>query len=118
MKRNRNWIIGIVLTATVGFIALQNGIAPSQDEATQPPFVTNTSTIEITDTPTYEGCGYMWAYHNSPELTEKKIQLFAISTLTRVQEQSYLVKIASMQTEAVPSAQRKLISIYSFLLMI
>lgn len=71
MKRNRNWIIGIILTATAGFFALQNGIAPGSDEATQTPNITTTPTIEITDAPTYDGCGYMWAYRDSPELTEK-----------------------------------------------
>ena len=75
MKRNRNWIIGIVLTATAGFIALQNGIAPSIDGAASTPSITNTSTIIFSDTPTppsaYEGCAYTWAYHDSPGLTEK-----------------------------------------------
>lgn len=75
MKRNRNWIIGLILTATAGFIALQSGIAPAQDKATQLPFVTNTSTIAFTNTPTvtpaYEGCAYTWAYRDAPVLTQK-----------------------------------------------
>ena len=75
MKRNRIWIIGIVLTATAGFIALQNITAPAVDDAPRAPSITNTSAIIFTDTPTltpaYEGCGFMWAYHNAPELTEK-----------------------------------------------
>jgi hypothetical protein len=63
MKRARNWIIGIVLTATAGAIALQNGFAP--DSIAQPP--------NITDTPApFEGpCSYVWAYHDAPELTKK-----------------------------------------------
>jgi hypothetical protein len=75
MKKNRIWIIGIVLTATAGFIALQNLTAPAVDEVLPTPFITNTSAIIFTDTPTptpaYEGCGFMWAYHNAPDLTEK-----------------------------------------------
>ena len=71
MKRNRNLVIGIILTATAGFVALQNGLAPASDSVTQTPDITITSTVEIIDTPAYEGCGYMWAYHDSPELTQK-----------------------------------------------
>lgn len=75
MKRNRTWIIGIVLTAAAGFIALQNAASPAVDEVLITPSVTNTSAIIFTDTPiaspAYEGCGYMWAYHNDPALTEK-----------------------------------------------
>lgn len=70
MKRTRNWIIGIVLAGTAGFVALQNAVAPP-NEVVEIPITTNTSTIEITETPTYAGCGYMWAYQDAPELTEK-----------------------------------------------
>jgi hypothetical protein len=66
MKRNRNWIIGIVLTAAAGFVALQNGIAPAPDSVTQPP-----STETETAAPVDEGCAYVWAYHDAPELTQK-----------------------------------------------
>ena len=72
MKRYRNWIIAFVLSATAGAIALQNGLAPSSTE-TAP--VTSTSTIKSTDTPTstptYEPCGYVWAYQDVPELSIK-----------------------------------------------
>jgi hypothetical protein len=71
MNKKRNWIIGVILTAAAGFVALQNGVSPAVDSVTQTPEITITSAIEITDTPAYEGCGYMWAYHDSPELTEK-----------------------------------------------
>ncbi len=77
MKRNRYLIIGILLFAAIGFIMLQTRIAPAVENATSTPSITNTVTISFTDTPTptltpsYEGCGYMWAYHDAPELTEK-----------------------------------------------
>jgi hypothetical protein len=76
MKRSRNWIIGIVLAVTAGFVALQNGTTPAVDRNLDiTPSVTYTPTIIFTDTPiatpAYEGCGYMWAYHNDPALTEK-----------------------------------------------
>jgi hypothetical protein len=72
MKHRRNWAIGIILAASAGFVALQNVTAP----AVPPSPATDASTIIIpTDTPiatpAYEGCGYMWAYHDSPELTEQ-----------------------------------------------
>ena len=74
MKHKRNWIIGIVLSATAGFVALQSVAAPSHDDITPPPI---TSTVKFsaaeteTITPAYEGCAYVWAYHDAPELTEK-----------------------------------------------
>jgi len=36
MKHKRNWIIGIVLSAAAGFVALQNVAAPSHDDITPP----------------------------------------------------------------------------------
>ena len=75
MKRTRYWVIGIVLAATAGFITLQNITTPAVEEPPPTPSITNTSTIIFTDiptaTPAYEGCAFMWAYHDSPELTEK-----------------------------------------------
>jgi hypothetical protein len=66
MKR-RNWIIGIVLTATAGYFALQNGIAPTTDSVTQTPGITDTAATAPVD----EVCAYVWAYHDAPELTQK-----------------------------------------------
>ncbi len=78
MKRSRNWIIGVVLTATAGFFALQNGLTPISDSATQIPItdtVTVTVTVTYTETPAaapLEGpCAYVWAHHDAPELTPK-----------------------------------------------
>lgn len=75
MKHRRNWVIGIILAATAGFVALQSVTAPEADISTSTPSITNTSTPFFTDTPTLahanEGCGYTWAYHDDPALTEK-----------------------------------------------
>jgi hypothetical protein len=67
MKRNRNWIIGIILTAATGFVALQNGFAPASDSVTQTPIITDTATSAPVDEP----CAYIWAHHDAPELTKK-----------------------------------------------
>lgn len=69
MKRNRNLIIGIILTAA-GFFALQNGVAPAVDSVKQTPSITNfteTPASELMD----ETCAYVWAYEDAPKLTEK-----------------------------------------------
>ena len=67
MKRNRNLIIGIVLAATAGFVALQNGFAPASDSVTPTPIITETAT----SAPFEEPCAYIWAHHDAPELTNK-----------------------------------------------
>ena len=67
MRRNRNLIIGIALAATAGFVALQNGFAPTSDSVTQTPIATDTATSAPVDEP----CGYVWAHHNAPELASK-----------------------------------------------
>jgi len=65
MKRTGKWVVGIVLTATVGFVALQNGFTPGPNSA------------PITETPANETaplegpCAYVWAYHDAPELTKE-----------------------------------------------
>jgi len=58
MKNKRFWIVGIALTATAAFIAVQNAGAPAPTETS------------ATD-PAYEGCAFTWAYHDDPALTEK-----------------------------------------------
>lgn len=67
MKRYRNWIIAIILTAIAGFVVLQNGITPSSDNKTQTPTITVTST----NTAIFENCAYVWAHHDAPELKKK-----------------------------------------------
>jgi hypothetical protein len=68
MKHKRNWIIGIALSATATFVALQTVSAPTQESVP-----TTETAIPVTETATlaYEGCAYTWAYHNAPELTGK-----------------------------------------------
>jgi hypothetical protein len=67
MKRNKKWIVGIILTVTAGFVALQNGFAPASDSVTQTPIITDTAT----STPFDEPCAYVWAHQGAPELTQK-----------------------------------------------
>ncbi|MCE9647713.1 MAG: hypothetical protein K8S20_17095 [Chloroflexi bacterium] len=71
MKRNRNLIIGVILTAAAIFVALQNANDSTVDGNPGLRASTITPAFPITSTPTYENCGYMWAYHDYPELTEK-----------------------------------------------
>ncbi len=74
MKHKRNWAIGIILSATAAFFALQNVAAPTPDDTIPPSSaVTSETPPPATEslTPTFEGCGYMWAYHDDPELSAR-----------------------------------------------
>jgi hypothetical protein len=75
MKRTGKWIIGIVLTAAVGFVAVQNGFTPALNSVTPIPNITSTVTVTFTETPTNtvnDGqCAYVWASHDAHELTKK-----------------------------------------------
>jgi hypothetical protein len=66
MNRTGKWIIGIVLTATVGFVAVQNRITPVENSVTQTPGI-NEAVTSIPESP----CAYVWAYHDAPELTKE-----------------------------------------------
>jgi len=68
MNKKRNWAIALVLSATAGIFALQTVSAPTSQSPQVEPL---TQTPTITFTPTYEACGYMWAYHDDAELTVK-----------------------------------------------
>lgn len=72
MNKKRMLALAILIAATTGVFALQNVSAPSLVELPVNT-ITATSTISqtITLSPTYEGCGYMWAYHDDPTLTTK-----------------------------------------------
>lgn len=73
-----------MLTATVGAIALQNGLAPSEVNA---PI---TSTPIITSTPNNEPCAYVWDYKNVPELTVKiEASVHKIDAEAKVRVQAY-----------------------------
>lgn len=57
MKHKRNLLIGIAISATAGFLALQSVNAPTNESQT------------IVPTETF--CGYTWATQDAPELTEQ-----------------------------------------------
>ena len=67
MKQKRNLIIAVILTATAGFVLLQNGITASSDNPTQTP----TITVTPTSTAIFENCAYVWAHYDAPELKKK-----------------------------------------------
>ncbi len=73
MKHKRNWAIGIILSAAATFVALQNVSAPTHEAETPETVITITATIEPSPTVVDNSgnCGYMWAYHDDPELTSK-----------------------------------------------
>ncbi|HRJ74827.1 MAG TPA: hypothetical protein PLX90_02470 [Anaerolineales bacterium] len=64
MKNKRNWIIGIVLSATAAFVALQTVNAPSSEA------ITPEVEVIASETFTNETCAFMWAYQDAPELTK------------------------------------------------
>ncbi|MBI5824645.1 MAG: hypothetical protein HZB18_11500 [Chloroflexi bacterium] len=66
MKHKRNWAIGIILSATAAFVALQNVAAPAHKTETPDPRITITAPVD-----TSGNCAYMWAYQDDPELTVK-----------------------------------------------
>jgi hypothetical protein len=59
MKHKRNWIIGIALSATAGFLALQSVNAPTQN-----------GEVEVAS-PTESFCAFTWATKDAPELTQQ-----------------------------------------------
>jgi len=74
MKHKRNWAIGIILSAAAAFAALQNVAAPTHKVETPESVITITPTVESSPTVGVDNsgsCGYIWAYHDDPELTAK-----------------------------------------------
>jgi hypothetical protein len=75
MKRAGKWAIGVVLTATAAFAALQTVTAPTsetEDTTAQPLSAASEETespLPQTEPPVTQTCGYQWAYHSAPELT-------------------------------------------------
>jgi hypothetical protein len=67
----RNLTIALIVTVTAGFLTLRNGFAPTSDVSSVEIITPGVELAAITFTPPYEGCGYMWAYHDDPELTAK-----------------------------------------------
>ncbi len=74
MKHKRNWAIGIILSVTGAFVALQNVTAPTRTIETPEVIATISATAKPSPTVSadgYGGCGYQWAYQDDPELTAK-----------------------------------------------
>lgn len=73
MKHKRNWAIGIILSVTAAFVALQNVAAPVDEPPAPNAGITTIASIAPSPTVVerYGGCGYKWAYQDDPELTTK-----------------------------------------------
>jgi hypothetical protein len=77
MKNKKNWLILLILPLVAGCLVLQSNRSRNQEPISPaPPEATGTLTPEIlTETPTltstYEGCAYMWAYQDLPDLSAK-----------------------------------------------
>jgi len=72
VNKKRKVIIAVIVSVTAGFFAIQNAQAPPPDNISTSATKTEDIIIDIgTFTPTYEGCAFIWANHDAPELTEK-----------------------------------------------
>jgi len=77
MKRAGKWAIGIALTAAAAFATIQTVSNTNEAITTQTadpiisPVLETESPPPQTEPPASQGqeCGYQWAYHNAPELT-------------------------------------------------
>jgi hypothetical protein len=69
MKKTRNWLLALLVSAVAGAVVLQNRAAQANPPATVTPTVALTQTA--TPTLAYEGCGFMWAYHDDPAMSAK-----------------------------------------------
>jgi len=78
MKRAGKWAIGIALTAAAAFATIQTVSNTSEAVVSQTAETILSTASETesplpqTELPASQGqeCGYQWAYHNAPELTE------------------------------------------------
>lgn len=77
MKNKKNWLILLIIPAVAGYLAIQNNLS-RENETTSPLALEVTDTVPSepltelsTFTPTYEGCAFMWAYQDLPELGAK-----------------------------------------------
>ncbi len=75
MNKKRTWVIALILSGTAGYFAVQKWMASSAEFAPLTPPAASTFEIAAphgpTFTPTFEGCAFVWAYHDAPELTAK-----------------------------------------------
>jgi hypothetical protein len=71
VNKKRNLVVAVIVTAAAGLLAVQNALAPPNDDPS------NAVGSEVNDpdsgtvTPAYEGCAFISASHEAPELTEK-----------------------------------------------
>jgi hypothetical protein len=70
MKKTGNWLLALLVTAVAGAVVFQNRAARPVDLA---PAVTPVAGViePGSPTPVYEGCGFMWAYHEDTDMTAK-----------------------------------------------
>jgi len=74
MKKYRNWIIGFVISATVGAVALQNGLTSSP----------------INPPAGNEPCAYMEAYQDVPDLAAKiETSIHTLNSDAKIRAQAY-----------------------------
>ena len=66
MKRTSKWAIGVVVTVTAAFAALQTVSAPTHQTETPP---AETESPILTEVVATQPCGYQWAYQDDLELT-------------------------------------------------
>lgn len=77
MTKFQKWITtALAVSVAAGVFTLQNNLQPPASENVQSADVTpvpeTVAPVEsLTPTLAYEGCGFMWATHDAPELTEK-----------------------------------------------
>jgi hypothetical protein len=72
MNKKRTLALAIIVTATTAVVGLQNVFAPSPAELPVHTLTsTSTPTQTITLSPAYEGCSFMWAYHDDPRVSTK-----------------------------------------------
>jgi len=74
MKRKRNLLILLALPALAGYLIIENNLPPKVDQtAPVPPGQETQTNAPRTDTPppapADEGCYFVWANHDLPELT-------------------------------------------------
>src|SRR5689334_18551432 len=70
MNKKRTWTIAIVISVAAGIATLQNISTPSSMGNSAATTITSPAEIPSL-TATYEGCGYMWAYHDDVELSAR-----------------------------------------------
>ena len=76
MKNKKIWLILLIIPAVAVYIAIHYALSRGEEPVSPAPEITGSFTPEplteiSTLTPTYEGCAYMWAYQDLPDLSAK-----------------------------------------------